>query len=385
VTSSLTGDPVPPGVRRAQVRVASASSSNPSPEAAVAEIADRLASPEGVVWAFVPAGYDLDRTGAALTRWAGQGVLGCTSAGGVGPGGYEPDAIVVTVLSGADVRARTVLISPLDDLDAALARVDEDLQQFLVDLAGTPVFAVLLSDGLSLREEALADRAMARLGDIPLIGGSAGDDLRFARTSVLAGGRFLSGAATLTLVATAAPWRRFRVQHHRAGDRVAVVTDADPAQRIVRTLNGRPAATEYAALTGAAEHALTPALFSAYPLVLRAGGGEWVRSVRHPEPDGSLRFLSAAEEGWVLRLGESVDPVAEIARVFADLDDELCGLSGALVFDCILRRLELQGQGLDGSVGRFLADRGAAGFSTYGEQYDGVHVNQTMVGVAFGG
>lgn len=35
--------------------------------------------------------------------------------------------------------------------------------------------------------------------------------------------------------------------------------------------------------------------------------------------------------------------------------------------------------------GEWVRSVGAAGFSTFGEQFGAVHVNQTMVGVAFGG
>lgn len=56
-----------------------------------------------------------------------------------------------------------------------------------------------------------------------------------------------------------------------------------------------------------------------------------------------------------------------------------------LVFDCILRRLELEQDGLADQAGGILARHNAIGFSTYGEQFDALHVNQTMVGIAFGG
>ena len=35
-------------------------------------------------------------------------------------------------------------------------------------------------------------------------------------------------------------------------------------------------------------------------------------------------------------------------------------------------------------VGRFLARHRVVGFCTYGEQYNAMHVNQTLVGVAIG-
>ena len=41
-------------------------------------------------------------------------------------------------------------------------------------------------------------------------------------------------------------------------------------------------------------------------------------------------------------------------------------------------------RGLVGSVEAVLRDYNVVGFSTYGEQYLGVHVNQTLTGVAIG-
>jgi hypothetical protein len=367
------------------VRVLSAVSRRTSPAEAVAEVAAQLGEPSGVVLAFVPTHYDLCAMARALSAWAGPDVVGCTSAGGIDARGYAPDSLVAVVLSGEDLRARTVTIGPLEGLDAALAQAWPQVDRAVAELGREGTFAVLLVDGLSLREEPLADRLSARLGGIPLVGGSAGDDLRFERTAVLAGDRFRSGFATLTLVNTAAPWRRFRVQHHRAGEQFAVVTAADPGRRIVYSLNGRPAALEYAALVGVDVEALTPAVFSAHPLVLRAGGGEWVRSISRQDAHHSLHFFCAAETGDVLRVGRSALAVETLASAIGELEQELGHVGGMLVLDCILRRLECTDLGIDQQVGALLGRYGAVGFSTYGEQYDGVHVNQTMVGVAFGG
>ena len=365
--------------------VRAAAASGPSASQAVARLADRLPPPGGAVtFAFVPAGYDQDEAAAALTEWAGPGLLGCTSAGAVGPSGYSPDEIAAITLSQGDLRARTIVLRSLDDMAKTLATAGTQLAAARSELGEGSMFAVLLCDGLSLQEEVLAEGLRTVLGDIPLIGGSAGDDLRFERSAVLMEGHFVSGAATVTLMTTPAPWRRFRVQHHLAGDAIAVVTDADPAQRLVHSLNGRSAAAEYAALAGVGQNALGPATFSTYPLVLRAGGGEWVRSVCRAEPDGSLRLFSAAERGSVLRIGRSIDPEQALSQTLSDLDRQLAGIGGMLVFDCILRRLEFEELHLDTRMGELLARYHGAGFSTYGEQFDGVHVNQTLVGVAFG-
>jgi hypothetical protein len=64
--------------------------------------------------------------------------------------------------------------------------------------------------------------------------------------------------------------------------------------------------------------------------------------------------------------------------------EELGSVDGVLVFDCVLRRLEFESRGIAEDVAEVLRRNRAAGFSTFGEQFGGVHVNQTMVGMAFG-
>jgi hypothetical protein len=57
--------------------------------------------------------------------------------------------------------------------------------------------------------------------------------------------------------------------------------------------------------------------------------------------------------------------------------------SGALMFNCILRRLELDARGLSEAFVGAIADIPTAGFHTYGESWLG-HINQTLTGIMFG-
>ncbi|MFP3548143.1 hypothetical protein SB748_32690, partial [Rhizobium sp. SIMBA_035] len=70
---------------------------------------------------------------------------------------------------------------------------------------------------------------------------------------------------------------------------------------------------------------------------------------------------------------------------FFELRSELGEPQFVLAWDCILRHLELLQKGTRDIAGRLFRDNRSAGFSTYGEQYGGVHVNQTLTGIAFGG
>jgi len=55
-----------------------------------------------------------------------------------------------------------------------------------------------------------------------------------------------------------------------------------------------------------------------------------------------------------------------------------------LTFDCILRKLEIAETGIEGAVSDILRRNNAVGFNTYGEQFCGVHVNQTLTAIALG-
>ena len=79
-----------------------------------------------------------------------------------------------------------------------------------------------------------------------MLGGSAGDGLQFARTHVYFDGRFHTDAAVVVLVSTPLPFTIFRIQHFVPTNERLVVTEADAARRVVRELNGLPAAEEYA-------------------------------------------------------------------------------------------------------------------------------------------
>ena len=71
------------------------------------------------------------------------------------------------------------------------------------------------------------------------------------------------------------------------------------------------------------------------------------------------------------------------------LDRSLRGLAtphrpeAILACDCVLRRMEAEEKQLTGRVSALLRAHRVVGFSTYGEQLNAMHVNQTMTGVAF--
>jgi hypothetical protein len=126
-------------------------------------------------------------------------------------------------------------------------------------------------------------------------------------------------------------------------------------------------------------------IFAAHPVVVRVGGQYHVRSIQKVNEDESLTFFCAIDEGIVLTVAEGVDPVQSFEQLMARLEGEVGPLDLVLGCDCILRRLELEQRQLQRTMSDLLARNNVVGFCAYGEQYNGMHVNQTFTGVAIGG
>lgn len=235
-----------------------------------------------------------------------------------------------------------------------------------------------------MREEVVARTMQDALGRIPLAGGSAGDDLDFGKTYVYVDGAFRSDCAALTLVTTQLPFTVFKTQHLVSTEQRLVITEADTAQRVVKEINGLPAAEEFARLLGIGVKELTPSRFAASPVVVRIDGNDYVRSIQKVNSDGSITFYCAIEEGVVLRMARGVDLVENLEQAFARIRAQIGSPQLVIACDCILRRMEVVQNHLEDRVGEIFKSNNAVGFNTYGEVFRGVHINQTLTGIAIG-
>ena len=311
----------------------------------------------------------------------GGPVIGCTTAGELAPQGYAEGGVLALGLAAQDFDVEILGIDDLAQIrrEAVIGALVRARAALAARCPWRSEFAFLMVDGLSVREDELASALAAGLGPVPLCGGSAADGTRFEAAHVIHQGRALRNGAVLMLARARGRVRVFSLDHLRPTDRRMVVTEADPARRIVRQINAEPAGPEYARLLGKDPAQLDAFTFAAHPVAVRLGGRHHVRAIRELRPNGDLVFFSAIDEGLVLTLAEPQDMVAHLAQ-------ELAGLGGpaaVLACDCILRRMEAQEKQLTPAISGLLRQHGVVGFSTYGEQLNAMHVNQTMTGVAF--
>ncbi|WP_226936744.1 FIST signal transduction protein [Pseudogemmobacter faecipullorum] len=323
--------------------------------------------------------------GAARSAWPMARVVGCTTAGEITGAGYEEETIVAIGFSSRHFLAETLLIPDLDrlsrnDIAADLLQIRQRLSS---GQAALPYeCGLLLVDGLSVREDELAAALAGGAGNMPLVGGSAGDGTRFERTFILHDGIAMRHAAVLCVLRSDCPVRALNMDHlHPTGVRM-VVTDADPSARIVRQINGEPAAQEYARLLGRDLAMLDSFTFAAYPLALRIGARHHVRAIQRMLPSGELLFFSAIASGVVLSLTEAHDLVGHLSAGLERLRAPAEPVA-VLAFDCILRRIEGREKQLTDKVSDVLRRHRVWGFSTYGEQIGPMHVNHTLTGCVF--
>lgn len=307
-------------------------------------------------------------------------IVGCSSAGEIGPMGYSSGTVTALGFPRGSFRAAACVLR--DQEHIPVSEWMQRLRSFRTSFAareGRSVFGILLADGMARHEDVLVATLEATMPGVPVIGGSAADGLRFGRTTQVVNGVEYPGSAVFLLVETDLAVSEVAFSHFSATAKRAVVTAADPQNRIILELNAEPAAEEYARLSGITNRALTPPEFARFPLILRTGRRNHIRAIRGVTPDGGLELMSSIEPGTILRLGRVEDMTQGFADALLALPRPPLMVIG---FDCILRRLALERAGMKDDMSEIFARFHVAGFNTYGEQHNGMHVNQTFVGMA---
>ncbi len=379
-------------VPKAYDPVYTAVSCDSDPEVAARELHQGLnGSRLSLVLFFCSPDYDQLALAQALDRqFASVPLVGCTTAGEITPLGYRSGSITAIGFCADHFSVQSALLENLADFSFADAQlVIHDVLDRVKESQVAPLkghsFALTLLDGLAFREEQLLSMLKANLGSIPLLGGSAGDDLQLQSTYVYYQGRFYSNAAILLLVNTRCDFEVFSIDHLQASTEKLVVTAADSVRRRVTELNATPAALEYARSLGLRVDQLNSLVFALNPLGVRIGDRYYPRAIQKVNDDRSLSFHCAVETGIVLTRCRSTGLVEGLETLFAQLRSRLGAPSLVIGYECILRRLELEDLGQLQQASKVLEKNRVIGFSTYGEQFDGIHLNHTFTGVALGG
>ena len=259
-----------------------------------------------------------------------------------------------------------------------------DGRAMLRDLDPARHLVVALIDGMHGDEELVNERLGNAAPALDVVGGSAGDDLGFTGTWVAVGDRVSHHGVAVLALETGVPFRVVKTCSFVPSGTRLRITKADVPNRVVHEFDGRPAVEAYAAAVGVDPAKVDASVFMAHPVGLMMDGQAWIRSPRTVVEGGGLAFYAQILEGMEVDVMDATDLVADTRAAVAAAVESLGGtVGGALMFNCILRRLQMDAEG---TGGRFVDAFGGiplAGFHTYGETWLG-HVNQTLTGVVLG-
>lgn len=341
------------------------------------------------ILAYFSVDYDPEALVAALTSaFPGVSISGCSTAGAITPGGMVDEGVLLVAFPREGFAIHSGLVENVSEFGVERATdLARRLKSRLTvdDMRATgSAFAMMLVDGNSNTEESIVAAVHWAMEHVPLIGGSAGDGLTFRGAVVVHEGRVLIDAAVLIVVETAVPFRVFKTQNFEPTPIKLVVTAADTERRVVKELNAEPAAREYASAIGLLPDDLGPFSFASYPLVVKVGGNYYCRSIRNMNEDGSLSFFCAIDEGLVFTVARPQDMLRATQEALDDIGREMGGIDLVIGFDCVLRRLDAENRQIRHHMEDLYRQYGIVGFHSYGEQFNAMHLNQTLTGIAFG-
>lgn len=310
----------------------------------------------------------------------------CSTAGEITPRGLDDGQLVVLLFPSKYFSvAANSFVGSHGGIENIVSDVHAMKTSFVENNHGAgKIFALCLMDGASFMEEAITAAFHWGLDDIPLLGGSAGDNMNFEETCLILNGKLVEERAILLLIHSRLPVEIFKTENFVPSDEKLVVTRSDPDRRIVHELNAAPAALAYAEVIGTDPYALTPQSFASHPLVMRVGGEYYCRSIQKVNEDYSLSFFCAVDDGIVLTVAEQTGMARTTRKALSVVGDKLGEVDFVLGFDCVLRQIDARNRQVTHKISEIYRDYRVVGFNTYGEQYRSMHLNQTLTGVAFG-
>ena len=360
------------------------------PLAAAADVAQDIAQPDvrAVIYFFSP---ELAATGIhsyISGRFPGVPCVGASMIGGWSTPGPVEKGVVALSLSDAEVGESFVSFAEgvKSDPVAATRAVIVDMKRKLAGRKLHPAeyVGIILFDGLCLGEEIMRELALEEGLAIPLVGGAAADELEFKETFVASGQSLSRDGVALLVLRMKVPFYYDHYVHYQPTRTSVLVTRAEPSRRVVWEIDGQPAAPYYATLLGlSGVQAINHGHFSKNPLGVCIGDTVYVRSPNSVVDGTGLQFYCYIEAGTRVSLLRQGDILANTRDALAEARGYLPEIQGALLFNCVLRYLEIKELKAETSFNDLFKGVPFIGFNTYGEELF-THHNQTLTALFIG-
>jgi len=243
---------------------------------------------------------------------------------------------------------------------------------------------LIFFDGLCLGELIMKEFALDGDLNMAFVGGAAADTLTFTRTLVGIGDRLSADGLAAVILKMKIPFFFNHYVHYLPTETSFIITRVETKKRIAWEINGEPAAVFYARQIGISNpNMLDAGIFAKHPLGLTLGESVYVRSPNAVIDGKGLQFYCYIEAGTRVFLLKQGDIISHAEQSLAMASQFLPGIQGCLLFNCVLRYLELKELGKLNVFNDVFSSYPMIGFNTYGEELF-THHNQTLTAVFFG-
>lgn len=356
-----------------------------SEEKAVADICSKLGSAHfDVILFYSSIKYDFDLlTQLFNEKFSGAQIMGSTSCGEISTDGYTTDGIVVAAISCPGDRVKGMIF---DDAAGALyvhkKEIEECASSCNIRKNAQDAFALTFITGLYNAEENVLAVLHTVLGaDLPVVGGSAGDDLQFKETKISYNGRVSKDGAAILLFH---PTERFLIYRENifmpTGKRLNI-TKADVINRKVITIDNQNPLKQLAHVIGMSESQVRQNVDDLK--VGRTLGKEvFISAIQQINSDGTINFFSRLMPKSQVEYLEPVDPVEVAKKTCKDVLEKIPNPGVIFMSNCIQRTLRFKSMKVDKeiiSLYNTSFKKNFSGFTTYGEQINRIHSNSTLV------
>ena len=340
-----------------------------------------------LIFFFVSTKYDFYLVSRTMNEeFPNTDVVGCTTAGEIGPDGFSEDSISAMSIAADNFETSTYIMKNIkswsmlsrDNLLAAGGKIG------IKSGDSAQCFAISLIDGLQSSEEKVMNCIANAFPNIGIVGASAGDDNKFEKTFVSANGEVWQDAAVITFVKTDKKFLLYKENIYRPTEVQFKVTKSDICNRIVYEFNDKPAAEEYANALGISINDL-PEAFISNPTGRIIMDNVWIASPQKLIDEKYLKYYCAISPNSIVKILKPTDTLKEAENTSLIIRKTLPNCKGVLLFNCILRYKLFKKNNLCSQVAAEYAKCGPiCGFNTYGEQFNKLHVNQTLTLLALG-
>ncbi|MDR1839477.1 MAG: response regulator [Treponema sp.] len=272
-----------------------------------------------------------------------------------------------------------------DPIAAAHAAIAE-LKQLLVGEKINPdeYLGLIFFDGLCLGELIMKEFSMEQRLNMAFIGGAAADEMSFTKTLVSANNSISDDGLVVFILKMKIPFFYDHYVHYLPTKHSFIITRVEIMKRIAWEIDGEPAADFYARQIGLKDASeLTSEIFAKHPVGLILGDSIYIRSVNMVVDGKGLMFYCYIEAGSKVFLLSQGEIITHTEKSIAGVTQFLPEIQGCMIFNCVLRHLELIEEKKIDAFNNVFSEYPMIGFNTYGEELF-THHNQTLTAVFFG-